>query len=135
MRLVLAVFLAAHALIHVSYLMPAPPRTADGPEWPFAFGRSWLVTGLGVDPALVRSIGMALVILTVASLVAAALSTLGWVMPEAWWPTLVSMGALISALTLAVFFHPWLVLGLVIDGALLWAALVSRWLPADAVGS
>lgn len=31
MKLILAAFLAAHALIHASYLTPAPPRTADGP--------------------------------------------------------------------------------------------------------
>ena len=37
--------------------------------------------------------------------------------------SLVVGGAVASALTLAVFFHPWIALGLVIDAALLWAAL------------
>ncbi len=130
MKLLLAAFLAAHALIHVSYLTPAPPRTAGGPEWPFEMARSWLVTGAGIDPGMVRPLGAAAVILTVALLVAAGLSTVGWIVPAAWWPSLVVGGAVASAVTLVLFFHPWLVLGLAIDAALLWAVLVVGWLPA-----
>ena len=44
MKLALAGFLVVHALIHASFLTPAPPRTAGGPEWPFEMSRSWLVT-------------------------------------------------------------------------------------------
>ncbi len=76
MKLLIAAFLAGHALIHASYLTPAPAQTAGGPEWPFTMSRSWLVTGL---------------------------------------------------------HHPWIVLGLVIDAALLWSVLVAGWAPA--VGS
>ena len=132
MKLLLAAFLAAHALIHVSYLTPAPPRTAGGPEWPFAMARSWLVTGAGLDPGVVRTLGTALVLATVALLVGAGLATVGWLLPQSWWPPLVVAGAAVSALTLALFFHPWIVLGFVIDAALLWAALVAAWSPAAA---
>ena len=62
MKLLFGVFLIAHALIHVSYLTPPPPRTAGGPEWPFELTRSWLVTGLGIDPGVVRSAGATLAI-------------------------------------------------------------------------
>jgi hypothetical protein len=130
MKLLLAAFLAAHALIHVSYLTPAPARTAGGPEWPFEMARSWLVTAAGLDPALARALGTALVIVTIALLVAGALATPGWLIPTAWWPALVVGGAVASALTLIIFFHPWLVLGLAIDAALLWAVLVASWTPA-----
>lgn len=133
MKLLLAAFLAAHALIHVSYLTPAPARTAGGPEWPFEMGRSWLVTGPGLDPALVRALGTALVIVTIALLVAAALATVGWIVPAGWWPSLVVGGAVASVLTLTVFFHPWILLGLAIDAALLWAVLVSEWMPGEAL--
>jgi hypothetical protein len=50
--------------------------------------------------------------------------------PSGWWTPLVVGGAVASALTLVVFFHPWIVLGLAIDAALLWATLVAGWSPA-----
>lgn len=130
MKLLLAAFMAAHALIHVSYLTPAPPRTAGGPEWPFEMTRSWLVSGIGLDPTLVRTLGTALVIVTIALLLAAALATAGWLVPASLWQVLLVAGAAASVLTLALFFHPWIVLGFAIDAALLWAALVAGWVPA-----
>jgi hypothetical protein len=132
MKLFLAGILVAHALIHVSYLTPAPPKTADGPEWPFELTRSWLVTGLQLDPALARSLGVALVAVTATLLVAAGLATVGWLLPSGWWSGLVISGAVFSMLTLALFFHPWLILGVAIDAALLWAVLVGEWLPFGA---
>jgi hypothetical protein len=131
MKLLLAAFLAAHALIHASYLAPAPPRTAGGPEWPFEMAKSWAVTGIGLDVGLVRTLGTALVIVTVALLGAAALATLGWLVPPSWWPGLVVGGVAASVLTLALFFHPWIVLGFAIDAALLWLVMVADWLPAS----
>ena len=34
--LLVAGFLLAHAAIHVAFIAPPPPATADGPAWPFA---------------------------------------------------------------------------------------------------
>lgn len=133
MKLLFAAFLIGHALIHASYLSPAPPRTADGPQWPFEMAQSWLVTGAGLDPGFVRSLGTAMVLATIALLVAAGLATAGWLVPAEWWSALVVGGATASALTLGMFFHPWIVLGFVIDAALLWAAGVMRWSPAASV--
>lgn len=128
MKLLLAAFLAAHALIHASYLTPAPPRTAGGPEWPFELARSWLVTAVGLDPGAVRAIGVALVAGTLVLLAAAAIATAGWVVPSQWWPALLVSGAVSSLLTLTLFFHPWLLLGFAIDAALLWAVF-GGWRP------
>lgn len=130
MKLLLAAFLAAHALIHTGYLTPAPPRTAGGPEWPFELGRSWLVPALGVDPGVARTVGTALAIATVALMVAAALSTLGWIVPADAWPTLTVAGATASAVTLALFFHPWILLGIAIDAILVWTVVAAGWTPA-----
>ena len=130
MKFLLGAFLIGHALIHASYLSPAPARTADGPEWPFEMARSWLVTWAGLDPALVRMLGTAMVLATIALLVAAGLSTVGWLVPSEWWSALVVAGAVASALTLALFFHPWIALGLIIDAMLLWVTLGTSWTPA-----
>ncbi len=128
MKLLLAAFLTAHALIHTSYLAPAPPQTAGGPEWPFEIARSWLVTAGGLDPGAARAIGTAMVAVTVALLVAAALGTVGWIIPSDWWPALMMSGAISSLLTLTLYFHPWLLLGVAIDAALIWA-VVAGWRP------
>jgi hypothetical protein len=127
MKLLVAAFLVAHALIHASYLAPAPPRTAGGPEWPFEMTRSWLVSALQLDPGLVRIAGTAVVAVTVALLVVAGLAAAGWFVPAAWWPALAASGAAASLATLLVFFHPWIVLGIAIDLALLWAVLALGW--------
>ena len=132
MQFLIGAFLVGHALVHASYLSPAPPRTADGPEWPFAMAQSWLVTGAGLDPAGVRTLGTALVLATITLFIAAGLSTVGWLVPAEWWSGLVVAGAVTSAGTLVMFFHPWIVLGLAIDAALLWATLVIGWSPATA---
>jgi hypothetical protein len=129
MKLLVAAFLAAHALIHVSYLAPAPRQASGGPEWPFEMTRSWLVSALQLDPGLVRVAGTALVAVTVALLVAAGLAAAGWFVPAAWWPALAVSGAAASLATLLVFFHPWILLGIAIDLALLWAILALGWRP------
>ena len=131
MSLLLAGLLVAHALIHISYVTPAPPRTAGGPEWPFDLTRSWLVTGLRMDAGVVRALGSALVAATTTLLVAAGLATVGWLIPSGWWPGLVVSGAGLSILTLGVFFHPWLILGIAIDAALL-GAVLAGWQPIGA---
>jgi hypothetical protein len=128
-NVLLAAFLVAHGLVHTFYFTPPPPRTADGPEWPFEMQRSWLVTSAGFDPAIARVAGTALIIVTIALLVLAALATVGWVVPTAWWPVAALAGAVASAAVLLVFFHPWIVLGLVIDLAIAWAVLVAGWRP------
>lgn len=127
MKLLLAAFIAAHALIHASYLTPAPSRTAGGPEWPFELTRSWLVTALQIDPGVVRLLGVSLASLTVVLVLAAALATAGWI-PAGMWPALTLAGAVASLLTLGLFFHPWLILGVAIDAALVWAVLAG-WRP------
>jgi hypothetical protein len=129
MNLLVAAFLAGHALIHASYLTPVPAQTAGGPEWPFAMSRSWLLTGRHLEPRFVTLVGTVLIAATVTAFLLAALATLGIAVPGAWWPFLVSAGAGLSMATLGIFFHPWLVVGLAIDAALLWGVLVADWLP------
>jgi hypothetical protein len=129
MSLVLAAFLTAHGLIHLSYLTPAPPQTADGPAWPFHLDESWVSATLDLDPTLVRAVGGLLVAASVGLFVASALATLDW-LPASWWSALVIGAASTSLVTLALFFHPWLVLGMVIDVILLLAVVVVGWAPS-----
>ena len=127
--LLVAGFLLAHAAIHVGFVAPPPPATADGPAWPFAMDRAWPVTRLGVDPALMRSLALALVAVTIASFALAALSALG-VLPTAIWTAAIVIGSIASLGLVAACFQPWLLLGVVIDLALMWSSLVAGWQPA-----
>jgi hypothetical protein len=129
LKLLLAVFLAAHGLIHASFLMPPPPATAGGPQWPFDMARSWLVTGAGLHAGQVSVIGTLLVALTVIGFGLTAMGAAGWIVPDELWRPLIIGSVAASALLLTFFFHPYLVLGFVIDAALLWAALAVNWNP------
>jgi hypothetical protein len=127
-RLLFAAFLLAHGAIHAAFISPRPPATAGGPAWPFDLGHSWVLAPLGLDPGVGRLLGVALVALTLGGFALAALSALG-IGPAGLWPTAVTIGAIASIALLALFFHPWLVLGVAIDLVLLWAVLVANWEP------
>jgi len=125
-RLLLAGFLVAHAAIHVAFLTPVPPATASGPSWPFSTSGSWVVTRLGIEPDTARVLALALIALTCARFGLAALVAVGVLASGMWVPALV-VGSVASLGLLVVFFHPWLVLGMAIDLALLWVSLAMDW--------
>ena len=123
----LAVFLVMHGLIHVGFANPAA-APADGIDYPFDLGRSWLV-GAGVDASLVRAVGVGLVVVVAIGFAVAGLATLGWLVPTTWWPTLVAVASIASLALLVVGLSPMLVLGFAVDAALLWLVLGMAWSP------
>ena len=127
-KLLLAAFLMGHALIHAGFISPRPPPSAGAPPWPFSLTASWALGALGVNGEVIRLIGIALVAVTIGGLALAALSVVGF-LPSSLWPSAAALGAIASLSLLALFFHPWLLLGVLIDVLLLWAVLVARWVP------
>ena len=123
------VLLVGHALVHLAYVTPAPPRAEGAAEWPFAIGESWPVTNLGVSVDVMRPVAYLLVTVILVALVGAGLAIIGLVVPSAWWPALVVTGAGASLLLLTLCFHPWLVIGVAIDVVLLYLVLVNGWDP------
>ena len=121
-------FLVAHALIHLSFVSPRPEAAAGRPAWPFDLGRSWILTPLRVPPSRLHTIGMVLLVLTLAGATLAAVTALG-IGPASLFVPAVVLCAVASAGMLLLFFHPWLTLGIAIDVALLWAVLVAGWRP------
>jgi hypothetical protein len=128
--LLLVAFLLAHAAIHVGYLSPRPPATAGGPPWPFDLTRSWLLGRIGVDATSARALGIALIAVTLGGLALAAIAAFGFLPPLVWLAA-VTVGVTGSLALLVLFFHPYLVLGVAIDVALLWAVWVAGWQPAS----
>ena len=130
--LLVAGFLLAPAAIHVGFIAPPPPATAGGPAWPFSTDRAWLVTRFGLEPAMLHSLAMALVAATVGGYALAALTLLG-VLPMTLWPAGIAIGSVASLGLLVTCFHPWLLLGVAIDLALLWSVYVLDWTPQTLV--
>mgnify|MGYP001370439253 CR=1 FL=1 len=70
MSLLLALFLVIHAAIHIGYIF--------GPAWPFIASDPWLVTAVWIAPDAVRTAGTALVLVTFAAFLLAALTATGF---------------------------------------------------------
>ena len=128
-KVLVALFLLAHAGIHASFVSPRPAATAGGPAWPFDLGRSWLLSPLGAGSELTRPLGLALLAVTLAGFAVAALSALG-IGPTSVWVPSVIVGGVASIALLGLFFHPWLALGVAIDIVLIWAVTIADWQPA-----
>ena len=131
-RWMLAGLLLAHGWVHLMFVFPAPEAataTAGGLAYPFDMARSWLVANAGLDVGLVRSIGIVVMVVTFVTFALAALATVGWLVPAAWWTGLIIGGAVASTLMLVLFFSPALLLGFVINAALWWLVLASVWRP------
>ena len=125
----LAAVLVAHGVVHVMFAVPTPPATEGGPEWPFEVAKAWPVTAAGLDLNLVRLVAGALIAVLVVAFALAGLATVGIVVPAAWWPVALTVGAVASAVTLVLLFNPQLVLGLGIDAVLLWVVVSGSWRP------
>ena len=54
LRILLAVLLIGHGVIHTGFVSPRPPATAGGPPWPFTLDRSWILSTAGFDEGVAR---------------------------------------------------------------------------------
>jgi hypothetical protein len=128
LTLVVAGLVLGHALIHASYLARQPAARPGAPEWPFTLDHSWLLGPIGVDREISRILGAGLVMVVVAGFALAAMAALG-IAPAALWRVGIALGAVASLAVLGVYFHPWLVVGVVIDLALVWLVVLNGWAP------
>jgi hypothetical protein len=131
----LAGLLFAHGWVHLLFVFPQPQASAaaaGGLSWPFDMARSWLVTGAGVDLPLVRVVGIALMAVVFLGFVLAALSTVGLLVPATLWSGLLIGSAVVSAVMLALFFSPMLLLGFAIDLVVVVMVSASIWKPVIA---
>jgi hypothetical protein len=126
-KLLLGFLFAAHGVIHLGYVTPAP---AD-PNYPFSLDKSWLQTGLGLSASSVHALGILLAVITVAGYTLAGLSAAGIIVPHLWWQGLTVIATVSSLLLLLFFWHNWLILGVMIDIALL-LLMATNWQPFPA---
>ncbi len=120
-RTLIAIFLIAHGLVHFSltYVPTPKPGELRTPFWP-AWWRAdtdpaWLVVKMGLSNQLVRGLGSALWIITLAGFSLAGLGLLGLPGLNQAWGVLATLGAVASLLLLGLYWHPWLVMGVAIN--------------------
>ena len=129
----LAAFLVGHGLIHLMFAVPqkaVQPATAGGPQWAFGMDRSWLLSPMGATTGALHGLGMTLTMVTLIGFALAALATIPLLLPAALWPALIMISSVASLLLMAVFFHPYLFIGVAIDVVLIWVAVAAVWLPS-----
>ena len=137
MKLILAVFLILHGLVHT--ILAAAPIPNDPDSNPGAFftaaTRSWLLPRLGLNDTAIQSIGIILVVLTTLGFILAGLGILGVPGFSDAWRTVAVLSAIVSLVLLVVFWHPWLLVGVLIDIGILVLLLWAKWPPVDLIGS
>ena len=129
LRIYLALFLIAHGLMHYSLTtVPLPkPGELRTPFWP-AWWRSavdplWPASRLGLPETFVRLLGCALWLAATAGFALAGLGLLGVPGLNSIWGGAVVFSSAASLLLLGLYWHPWLVMGVVISLGL----LVALW--------
>jgi hypothetical protein len=113
-------FLAAHGLVHLAVWLPHPEPDPDRPP-PFEPDHSALLAAAAAPVEAIHRVAVgAAVAVTTAYLLAALLVAIGG--PGALAVTLAA--AALGLVQKALFFHPWLSLGVLIDAGVLAGALV-----------
>ncbi len=136
-KILFALFLIAHGLVHA--ILAATPIPNDPEPKPGTFftatSRSWLLPQLGLSASAIQWIGIVLVVLATLGFVLAGLGVLGVPGLSTIWRMMTVISSCLSLLLLILFWHPWLVVGVLIDIGLLIALLWAKWPPVEMIGS
>lgn len=134
LRIIIAIFFIAHGLMTMSLAtVPTPQpgalRTPYLPAWwRENIDPLWPAARLGLPEGLVRAVGWVLwaVILVLFALAGAGL--LGLAGLNSLWPTLALISSVLSLILLVLYWHPWLIMGIILNAAIL-VAIAAGWLP------
>ena len=129
LKTLFALFMIAHGLVHAGLAAAPIPNDPDPKPGAFftAMERSWLLPKLGLNGPAIQWIGIILVVLATLGFVLAGLGGLGVPGLNAVWGTLAVVSACVSLLLLILFWHTWLVVGVLIDIGILVALLWVKW--------
>lgn len=117
MKIIAALFLFFHGLIHLGFVTPAP----DDPKYPFRTDQSWLLGASG------KSVAIAIASLVVIGYALTALAAFGVPgLKEIWKPLLLG-STVASLILLGLWWHNWLILGVLIDLAIIAGVLWWGW--------
>ncbi|MGB5844295.1 MAG: hypothetical protein WBG94_07620 [Anaerolineales bacterium] len=137
LKIIIALFLIAHGLVHAGLAAAPNPNAPDAKAGAFFTSpeRSWLLPKLGLDASAVQWLGIILVALATLGFVLAGLGVFGVPGLTEIWRTVAVISAALSLLLLVLFWHPWLIVGVLIDIGVLVSLLWINWPSADLIGS
>jgi hypothetical protein len=121
LRILIALFFIAHGLMHYSLTtVPLPkPGELHTPFWPSwwrsAVDPAWPASRLGLTPAAARFLGCALWLAATVGFALAGLGLLGLPGLNLVWQGAVLFASAASLVLLVLFWHPWLVMGVVLS--------------------
>jgi hypothetical protein len=130
-RILIAVFLIAHAFIHASLSWvplpkPGEMRTPFFPSWQRAdVDPLWPIMKTGLPASAVRTIGWVLWVAVTVTGLLSAFGLAGLPGLSAIWQPCAGISAVLSIILIAAFWHPWLPVGILIDLVVL-ASLLLR---------
>lgn len=119
-RFLVATYLVAHGLVHVAiYVAPPDPSKPQ----PFDPHRSWALAHAQAPAAATRGSSVLLAWMTAAAFTLTALAVgLG----AGWWPAAAVLAAALGLVFKALWFHPWLTVGVALDVAAI-GAVATQW--------
>jgi hypothetical protein len=138
LRTLIGIFLIAHGFMTMS-LATVPVPAQGGLHTPFFpswwrdnVDSTWPASRLGWSNGLVRTTGWILWTAALVLFAAAGAGLLGIPGLSNLWQIFAAAGGFISLILLALFWHPWLVLGVLINLGILGGVITgwfSRWFP------
>lgn len=121
MHVIFGILLILHGVITLAISGGTFAPTADIPNprwlgwWPTQLGTSW-IPGLGW-------LGGATWLVAGILLLGAGLGFFGFQIPVSWWVPLAICGAIVGLIALVLYFHPYYVPAVIINGVVLWIGL------------
>ncbi len=135
LRTLIGIFLIAHGLVHSG--LAAAPIPNDPSSKPGAFftapTRSRWLSRIGMSEASIRIVGLTLVGLATLIFLLTGLGVFGIPGLQAIWQTLAIVAAIFSLLLLGLFWHSWLVVGVILDLGILVSSFLALWPDASMV--
>ncbi|WDF44062.1 hypothetical protein PBV52_48425 [Streptomyces sp. T12] len=113
-------FLIVHGLLHLGVW--TTPEQPDRPA-PFDRGHSWALAAAHVSPAPARAVALALAWYTALVYVVAGAGVLAG---SGWWPTAALVAAAGGLALKAIWFDPWLSVGVLLDVGVI-VAVACTW--------
>jgi hypothetical protein len=129
LRTILGIFLIGHGIAHAG--LASAPDPSESESTPGAFftqkGRSRLFLYFDFDPVLVQRAGIVLAAVSIIGFILAGMGVLGVPGLEIVWGVIALITSVVSLVLLILFWHPWIILGVVIDIVLILLAAFNSW--------
>ena len=126
MRIIIGIFITLHGLVHpIMAMVPQPMEEQTGARP--VFGGFWTTSWLLGEGPTIKTLIYILSALVALVLIAAGLGFIG---KQPWTEMAWLAGTVLSLLLLIIFWNNWLVVGTLIDLALLAVPFVTTWLSA-----